>query len=59
MMYGTEAMMKTQMRIAENVTSNGGGEEKVAKSRRPSEGDGGGRNHVEGVHAEPKEADTN
>ena len=56
---GNEAMMKTLMMIADKVTSDGGSEEKVAKSRGPGEGDEGGRKHVEGVQAEPKEADTN
>ena len=54
---GNEAMMKTLMRIDDKVTSDGGSEEKVAKSRGPSEGDGGGRNHVEGVHDEQSQAE--
>ena len=49
-------MMKTQMMIADKVTSNGGSEEKVAKSRGPSEGDGGRRKDVEGVHDEQGQA---
>ena len=48
--------MKILMKIDENVTSNGGSEEKVAKSRGPSEGDGGGRNHVGGIHNEQGQA---
>ena len=48
--------MKTQMMIADKVTSNGGSEEKVAKSRGPSEGDGGGRQQVGGVYNEQRQA---
>ena len=38
-------------------TSNRCNDEKVAKSRRSSEGDGGRRKHVGGVHNEQNQAD--
>ena len=44
------------MRIDDNATYNGGSEEKVAKSRGPSEGDGGGRQQVGGVYNEQRQA---
>ena len=57
MMVMKSSLMKTQIMIADNVTSNGGSEEKVAKSRGASEGDGGGRHqHLGRVQREQNQA---
>ena len=51
--------MSKQWYNTDDVTSYGGSDEKGAKSLGPSEGDGGGAKHIEGIEAEENQAESN